>query len=283
MFLLRERGVYLLVGVLKRLTRKIALTVFPCVLKPVYRLYEKYLWIQIEDGPLPRHVGIIPDGNRRWAREKGLPTYEGHYYGYEKLKDVLKWLWELKIPYVTVFAMSTENCLYRSRVEVENLFNIIKRGLVELLNSKEIHDNRVKVTVIGKLEYVPGDIRDLVKKLEENTANYDNYHLTIALCYGGRQEILDAVKAIGRDIYSRRLNPEEISEDTFSKYLYTRDTPDVDLIIRTSGEERISNFLLWQSAYSELYFCDVYWPEFRKIDLWRAIRSFQKRERRFGR
>jgi tritrans,polycis-undecaprenyl-diphosphate synthase [geranylgeranyl-diphosphate specific] len=271
------------VETLKRLSRRIALSVFPRLLKPVYRIYEKYLLLQIEGGPLPRHVGIIPDGNRRWAREKGLSTYEGHYYGYEKLKDVLKWLWELKIPYVTVFAMSTENCLYRSREEVENLFKIIKQGLWELLNLKEVHENRVRVAVIGKLELVPGDIRELVKKLEESTANYSDHHLTVALCYGGRQEIVDAVKAIGRDIYLGRLTPEEVSEDTFSKYLYTRGIPDVDLIIRTSGEERISNFLLWQSAYSELYFCDVYWPEFRKIDLWRAIRTFQKRERRFGR
>jgi len=270
-------------AVFKKLVRKLALSFLPFLLKPVYRLYEKYLWMQIEGGPIPRHVGIIPDGNRRWAREMGLPTLEGHYYGYEKLKDVLKWLWELKIPYVTVFAMSTENCLYRSKVEVENLFNIVKKGLTELLNSKEIHENRVKITVIGKLEYVPEDIRVLVKKLEEITANYGDYHLTVALCYGGRQEILDAVRAIGREIHEGLLKPEEISEEVFSKYLYTKNTPDVDLIIRTSGEERISNFLLWQSAYSELYFCDVYWPEFRKIDLWRAIRSYQRRERRFGR
>ncbi|MCC6034238.1 MAG: di-trans,poly-cis-decaprenylcistransferase [Desulfurococcaceae archaeon] len=239
--------------------------------------------MQIESGPIPLHVGIIPNGNRRWAQETGLPILEGHVYGYEKLKDVLKWLWELKVPYVTVFAMSTENCLYRSRVEVENLFNIIRKGLVELLNSNEIHKNRVRVSVIGRLEYVPSDIKDLIRKLEESTASYDNYFLTIALCYGGRQEIVDAVRSIAHDIASGLLRTDEINEEVFSKYLYTRNIPDVDLIIRTSGEERISNFLLWQSAYSELYFCDVYWPEFRKIDLWRAVRSYQKRERRFGR
>lgn len=267
----------------KRFTKRLTLRFLPFILKPVYKLYEKYLWMQIESGPIPLHVGIIPNGNRRWARETGLPILEGHVYGYEKLKDVLKWLWELKVPYVTVFAMSTENCLYRSKVEVENLFNIIRKGLVELLNSNEIHKNRVRVSVIGRLEYVPSDIKDLIRKLEESTASYDNYFLTIALCYGGRQEIVDAVRSIAHDIASGLLRTDEINEEVFSKYLYTRNIPDVDLIIRTSGEERISNFLLWQSAYSELYFCDVYWPEFRKIDLWRAVRSYQKRERRFGR
>jgi tritrans,polycis-undecaprenyl-diphosphate synthase [geranylgeranyl-diphosphate specific] len=267
----------------KRFTKRLTLRFLPFILKPVYKLYEKYLWMQIESGPIPLHVGIIPNGNRRWAQETGLPILEGHVYGYEKLKDVLKWLWELKVPYVTVFAMSTENCLYRSRVEVENLFNIIRKGLVELLNSNEIHKNRVRVSVIGRLEYVPSDIKDLIRKLEESTASYDNYFLTIALCYGGRQEIVDAVRSIAHDIASGLLRTDEINEEVFSKYLYTRNIPDVDLIIRTSGEERISNFLLWQSAYSELYFCDVYWPEFRKIDLWRAVRSYQKRERRFGR
>ncbi len=268
---------------LRRIVKKLMLRILPYLLKPVYKLYEKYLWTQIESGPLPLHVGIIPDGNRRWARERGLQVFEGHIHGYEKLKEVLRWLWELKIRYVTVFAMSTENCLYRDRVEVENLFNVIRKGLVELLNSNEIHKYRVRINVIGKLEYVPEDIKALTKKLEEVTANYGDYFLTIALCYGGRQEIVDAVKAIAKDVYSGLLKPEEINEEVFSKYLYIHDMPDVDLIIRTSGEERISNFLLWQSAYSELYFCDAYWPEFRKIDLWRAIRSYQKRERRFGR
>lgn len=267
----------------KRFAKRIALWFLPFILKPAYKLYEKYLWIQIEGGSIPLHVGIIPDGNRRWAQEAGLPVLEGHVHGYEKLKEVLKWLWELRVPYVTVFAMSAENCLYRSKVEVENLFNIIRNGLVELLNSNEIHKNKVRVSVIGRLEYVPSDIKDLIRRLEESTASYNNYFLTIALCYGGRQEIVDAVKSIARDIASGLLRVDEINEEAFSKYLYTRNIPDVDLIIRTSGEERISNFLLWQSAYSELYFCDVYWPEFRRIDLWRAIRSYQRRERRFGR
>ncbi|MEM0059215.1 MAG: polyprenyl diphosphate synthase [Desulfurococcaceae archaeon] len=251
--------------------------------KPVYRLYEKWLWLQIKNGPFPRHIGIIPDGNRRWARERGLETINGHYYGYEKVREVLKWIWDLKIPYVTIFAMSTENCLHRNPVERENLFKIIENGLNELLNMPEVYENKVKILVVGKLEYVPEKLRDLAKKVMESTANYGEYVLTIALCYGGRQEIIDEVRSIAEDVGKGILKPCDINEDVFAKYLYTGEIPDLDLIIRTSGEERISNFLLWHSAYSELYFCDVYWPDFRKIDFWRAIRSYQMRERRFGR
>ncbi|MEM0001764.1 MAG: polyprenyl diphosphate synthase [Desulfurococcaceae archaeon] len=250
---------------------------------PIYKLYEKWLWLQIKNGPFPRHIGIIPDGNRRWAKEKGLNTTNGHYHGYRKVKDVLRWIWDLKIPYVTIFAMSTENCLHRSPVERENLFKIMETALTELMNTPEIYRNRVKILVVGRLEHVPEKLRELVKKVMESTADHEKYVLTIALCYGGRQEIIDAVRSIAEDVEKGLLKPCDINEDTFTKYLYTGGIPDLDLIIRTSGEERISNFLLWHSAYSELYFCDVYWPDFRKIDFWRAIRSYQMRERRFGR
>ncbi|MET1159774.1 MAG: polyprenyl diphosphate synthase [Thermoprotei archaeon] len=253
------------------------------ILKPVYAIYEKWLWLQIRRGPFPQHIAIIPDGNRRWARKHGLEPTFGHHHGYEKLKEVLRWIWELRIKYVTIYAMSNENCLYRSREERENLFNIARKGLRELLEMKDIHEKRVRVRVFGKLELVPGDIVELAQTLEKRTRNYDNFYLNIALCYGGRQEILDAVKNIIKDVLNGKIDLADIDEEVFSKYLYTSDCPDPDLIIRTSGEERISNFLLWQSAYSELYFCEAYWPEFRKIDFWRAIRSYQKRERRFGR
>lgn len=251
--------------------------------RPLYRLYEKWLWLQIKNGPFPKHIGIIPDGNRRWAKEKGLEMINGHYHGYRKVKEVLKWIWDLKIPYVTIFAMSTENCLHRSPVERENLFKIMETGLNELLNTPELYENKVRILVVGRLEYVPERLRVLARRIMESTAGHEKYVLTIALCYGGRQEIIDAVKSIAKDIERGLLKPCEINEDVFTKYLYTGGIPDLDLIIRTSGEERISNFLLWHSAYSELYFCDVYWPDFRKIDFWRAIRSYQMRERRFGR
>ncbi|MEM4101472.1 MAG: polyprenyl diphosphate synthase [Desulfurococcaceae archaeon] len=253
------------------------------MLKPVYRLYEKWLWLQIKNGPFPRHIGIIPDGNRRWAYRMGLQPHEGHLFGYEKIKEVLKWIWDLKIKYVTIFAMSTENCLYRSDYERQQLFNLARQGLEELMNMPEIHEYGVRVRVVGRLEYLPQEVRKTAMEIEEATKNNSNYTLVIALCYGGRQDILDAVRRLAIDVQEGRLTPSSISEEIFTKYLSTGDVPDVDLVVRTSGEERISNFLLWHLAYSELYFCEAYWPEFRKIDLWRAIRSYQRRERRFGR
>ncbi len=253
------------------------------ILKPLYKIYEKWLWLQIKNGPFPVHIGIIPDGNRRWARRRNLETWKGHEVGYERLREVLKWIWELDIRAVTIYAMSTENCTKRPPKEREKLFDIARRGLIELLNDESIHKNRVRVKVIGNLDLIPEDIVELAKEVEERTRNYDKHMLYIALCYGGRQEILDSVKRIARDVKKGLLEPDEIDENIFRKYLYTSESPDPDLIIRTSGEVRISNFLLWQMAYSELYFCEAFWPEFRKIDFWRAIRSYQHRERRFGR
>jgi len=251
--------------------------------KPVYRIYEKLLWLQIRNGPFPAHIGIIPDGNRRWARAKDLDPKYGHVYGYEKLKEVLKWIWELGVKYVTIYAMSSENCIHRPSEERENLFNLVRRGLRELLEMREVYEKRVRVRVFGKLDLVPKDVVELAKKVEEQTREHDNFYLNIALCYGGRQEIVEAVKNIVKDVLNDKLRVDEINEEVFSKYLYTSECPDPDLIIRTSGEVRISNFLLWQAAYSELYFCEAFWPDFRKIDFWRAIRSYQMRERRFGR
>ncbi len=254
---------------------------FNAILRPVYRVYEAWLWRQIKDGPFPKHVAIIPDGNRRWARLSGLDAKKGHEEGYEKLKDVLKWLLELGIPVVTIYAMSYENCLFRPEDERNHLFSLVEKGLKEL---KDIADKyEVKVRVIGRIDLVPDTIKSAIKEIEERTANYSKHVLNIALCYGGRQEIVDATKRLCEDVKKGELEICDICEETFSKYLYTAGLPDPDLIIRTSGEVRLSGFLLWQAAYSELYFCDAFWPDFRKIDLWRAIRSYQKRERRFGR
>lgn len=252
-------------------------------LKPAYRLYERFLWLQIKEGPFPRHVGIIPDGNRRWAIRKGLEPSTGHLFGYEKIKEVLKWIWDLKIQYVTIFAMSTENCLFRDDQERKSLFNLAKKGLEELAEIPDIHRYGVRIKVVGRLDYLPVEVREAAWRIEKSTESYNNYTLVIALCYGGRQDIIDAVRRLAIDVQRGALRADQIDEGVFSKYLSTGDMPDVDLVIRTSGEERISNFLLWHLAYSELYFCDVYWPDFRKIDFWRAIRSYQKRSRRFGR
>ncbi|MEM1645382.1 MAG: polyprenyl diphosphate synthase [Ignisphaera sp.] len=258
------------------------------LLKPLtdvaYSLYERYLLKQIISKPMPKHVAIIPDGNRRWAKEHGLNPTEGHEYGYRKMKEVLKWLYDLSINIVTVYAMSYENCLKRSKEERQRLFSIIKKGLIELEEDRILEKYEVKFKVFGKLEMVDKDIIEYARNLEKKTADFNSRFLNVAICYGGRQEILEAVKAVVKDVLEGRLKIDDIIEDTLIHYLSTSHLPfpEPDLVIRTSGELRISNFLLWQIAYSELYFCDVYWPDFRKIDLYRAIRSYQSRERRLG-
>jgi len=256
------------------------------IVNQLYRIYERWLYNQIKNGPMPRHVAIIPDGNRRWARKQGLNVTEGHVHGYERLREVIQWLFDLGVRVVTVYAMSYENCLYRSLEERENLFKLALRGFKELLNSDMIYKYRIRVKVIGKLELVPKEVRDYAIMLEQITSGFDERFLNIALCYGGRQEIVEAIKMLANDLIKGRISPEAIDEYLISRYLSTSHLSELsepDLVIRTAGEMRISNFLLWQIAYSELYFCDVLWPELRKIDLLRAIRAYQRRERRFGR
>lgn len=250
----------------------------------VYSFYEQYLLKQIRGKPLPKHVAIIPDGNRRWARERGLSPLEGHEYGYKKMREVLQWLYDLGINIVTIYAMSYENCLKRSEEERRNLFNIIKRGLIELNEEGVLKKYKVKFKVFGNLELVDNEVVKYAKMLEEETKEYNERFLNVAICYGGRQEIVEAIKSLIKDVLEGKINVYDITEDTLVQHLSTSHLPipEPDLVIRTSGELRISNFLLWQIAYSELYFCDVYWPDFRKIDLYRAIRAYQSRERRFG-
>jgi len=250
----------------------------------VYKIYEKYLEHQISKKEKPKHIGLILDGNRRWAREKSLPTKLGHYFGAENAKNLLEWCYKLGIESVTVFAFSTEN-FNRPKEEVDELFAIIEEKLRELLQDERIHKYRVRVKGIGKMDLLPQSIRSLLSDIERNTADYNQHFLNIALAYGGRSEIVDAVKKICEEVKAGRLDPSTISAETIERHLYTSHLPhpDPDLIIRTSGEERLSGFLLWQSAYSELVFLDIFWPEFRKIDLMRAIRIYQQRDRRFGR
>ena len=250
----------------------------------VYKIYEKYLEHQISKKEKPKHIGLILDGNRRWAREKSLPTKLGHYFGAENAKNLLEWCYKLGIESVTVFAFSTEN-FNRPKEEVDELFAIIEEKLMELLQDERIHKYRVRVKGIGKTDLLPQSIRSLLSDIERNTADYNQHFLNIALAYGGRSEIVDAVKKICEEVKAGRLDPSTISAETIERHLYTSHLPhpDPDLIIRTSGEERLSGFLLWQSAYSELLFLDTFWPDFRKIDLMRAIRIYQQRNRRFGR
>ncbi len=271
---LMKKGSYSLALKGLRLTDKL--------LKPVYRIYEKKLEAEVLSRPLPRHVAIIPDGNRRWAKMKGFKEWYGHKEGYKKMREVLIWLLELGIETVTVFAMSTENCTRRSEEERRNLFDLISGGLRQLAKEEIIHRHRVKVKVIGRCDMWPEQLKEAARIVEEATKDYGDRHLYVAVCYGGRQEIVDAVREIAREVLEGKLRPEDITEETIRKHLYTAEVSDPDLIIRTSGEERISNFLLWQSAYSEFYFADMYWPEIRRIDILRAIRDYQRRKRRYG-
>lgn len=200
--------------------------------------------------------------------------------GYQKLRNVLIWLLDLGVNNVTVFALSTENCTKRSKTELDIVMGYIKRGIEELVTEAFVDKYRIKVRAIGKLEMVNDDLRNIVKKVMEVSSNYKERKLTLAICYGGRQEILDAVSRLIRDTGKRDIS--NITEEEFRKYFYDEELSDIDLVIRTSGEMRISNFLLWHLAYSELFFCEAYWPDFRRIDLWRAIRAYQRRKRRYG-
>ena len=240
------------------------------------KLYE-----EIRPYPLPQHIAVIMDGNRRFAKELGLSWEAGHIFGKEKIEEVLDWCFDLGIKVLTVYAFSTEN-FQRSEKEVETLMMILKKELDRAKGDSRIHQNKVRIRILGRLESLPKDIQQSAKSIMERTKKYKSYHLNIALAYGGREEIIQAIQRMGSDIKKGKLKVKDISQKTVSAYLYTKGLPDPDLILRTSGEERISNFLLWQLAYSELYFCDVYWPAFQKRDFLQAIQSYQQRKRRFG-
>ncbi|MCS7126074.1 MAG: polyprenyl diphosphate synthase [Aigarchaeota archaeon] len=249
----------------------------------IYKIYEKWLYDNIKKGEIPSHIALILDGNRRWAIEKGYVPWEGHRFGAEKVDELLNWCLELGVKIVTLYVFSTEN-FKRPEKELSELFKLLEEKAQQYIKDSRIHKNRVKIKVIGRKNMLPEHLNDILQKLEEATMNYDNFFVNIAIAYGGRAEIVDATKNIAQKVLRGVLRLEDIDEKIIEKHLYTADLPknEPDLIIRTSGEERISNFLLWQCAYSELVFLDVYWPEFRKIDLMRAIRIYQKRKRRFG-
>ncbi len=236
---------------------------------------------EIKQYPVPEHVAVIMDGNRRFAKSLGLSPKTGHLFGRDKIEDILDWCFELEINILTVYAFSTEN-FNRSTDEVTTLMDLCKKELDRASKDSRIHKNKVRVRVIGDLESLPEDIRQSTNEIIESTKEYGNYFFNIALAYGGREEIVEAIQQIADDVKKGTLEVEDISQSTVSSYLYTDGIPDPDLILRTSGEERISNFLLWQLAYSELYFSDVYWPAFQKRDFLKAIRTYQNRKRRFG-
>lgn len=207
----------------------------------------------------------------------------GHLIGADNAEQVLEWCHDLHIKAVTLYVLSTEN-LQRPPDELKELYDVVERKLKELLNDERIHRYKIKVKALGRRELLPDSIKDLLQNLESTTQDYQGHFLSIAIAYGGRTEILDGVREIAQKVKIGKLNPDEITQKTVESHLYTAHlpNPEPELIIRTSGEERLSGFLLWQAAYSELVFTDVYWPDFRKIDLMRAIRTYQRRNRRFG-
>ena len=248
-----------------------------------YRFYERKLESQIRKDPLPNHVAIILDGNRRWAKYHFLASKGAHKMGADKAEQLLTWIYDLKIKITTLYVLSIEN-LERDKKELEDIYNLLGIKLEKLYNDSRIHEREMKIKAIGNIDALPQSIKDILFKLERETNHYDLTFLNIAIAYGGQQELVDAIRKIAHDVEKRELKISEITEQSIDSYLYTSHLPqpEPDLILRTSGEKRLSGFLLWQSAYSELVFMDVFWPEFRKIDLMRAIRTFQRRRRRYG-
>ena len=228
---------------------------------------------------IPRHVAIIMDGNGRWAKSRGLPRIQGHEEGAESVRAVMRACRDLGIEYLTLYAFSVENWV-RPTEEIRGLMSLLRKFLEE--REYELHENRVRLRVIGRMDDLAMPIRIGLNRIVKATESYDAGQLILALSYGGRSEITDATRAIARKVASGEMDPEQIDESTISSHLYVPDVPDPDLMIRTSGEQRISNFMLWQLSYTELYVTDVLWPDFREPELEKAIEAYSHRQRRFG-
>ena len=228
---------------------------------------------------LPSHIAVIMDGNGRWAKKQGFLRAVGHNEGVKSVRDVVEGSAEIGIKFLTLYAFSTENW-NRPKFEVDTLMKILVSSLKKEI--KTLQDNNIKLTAIGNINNLPKKAKRELLDVIEKTKDNSKMTLILALSYGSREEITSAFKALANKIKEGTLQPEEIDDSLISKSLYTKDIPDVDLMIRTSGEQRISNFLLWQMAYAELYFTNILWPDFRKDNLYEAIYNYQNRERRFG-
>ncbi len=250
-------------------------------------MYEAKMLREAPTWRKPQHLGIVMDGNRRFARETGAASVvEGHMAGASKFEEVLDWCEELDIDIVSVWIFSLDN-FGRDAVEVDGLMNLFERKFLELVSSRKIHNNQIRICSIGRLDALPSHVQKAIIAAERATAHYTRRVLNVGVAYGGREEIVDATRAYlsalrdsGQDLDDAI---EHLNMDAIGRHLYTAHVPDPDLILRTSGEVRLSGFLLWQSAQAEYYFCDTNWPAFRKIDFLRALRAFHQRQRRFGR
>ncbi len=234
---------------------------------------------QIDLKKVPKHVAIIMDGNGRWAKKRGLLRVFGHEKGAKAVKETIEAAGKTGVTHLTLYAFSTENW-NRPKVEVDKLMNLLVSSLKK--EFKTLHENKIKLNAIGNLNELPSKAYKELTEVIEKTKNNDKLVLTLALSYGSRDEIVKTVKEIAKKVKNNIISLENIDDSIINEHLYTQNLPDVDLLIRTSGEQRISNFLLWQIAYAELYFTDVLWPDFKKEDLYKAIINYQNRERRFG-
>jgi undecaprenyl diphosphate synthase len=234
----------------------------------------------LDRAKLPSHLAVIMDGNGRWAKKKLLNRIKGHEKGSETVRMVVRTCREIGVSYLTLYAFSTENW-QRPKTEVSALMSLLSRFLVS--EKKEMVDNNIRLNVIGQIHRLPVEVADEIQRTTAATAGNDGMCLNLALSYGGRAEIVRAAREIARDVKSGKLAPEEISPETFAGRLYTAGMPDPELLIRTSGEMRISNFLLWQIAYSEIHVTNTLWPDFTRDELIQILKDFQGRERRFGR
>ena len=250
------------------------------VVNPIYSAYERRLFRQLRDKPLPRHVGVMLDGNRRWAKLRGADSAQGHQAGADNISNLLTWCEEVGVEVVTLWLLSTDN-LSRDPQELGTLLEIIENVVDELAATR-----RWRINPVGALELLPEATVERLGAAAVATGDVDGLLVNIAVGYGGRREIADAVRALLRDHVDQGTSLEELADifdvEHISEYIYTKGQPDPDLVIRTSGEQRISGFLMWQSAHTEFYFCEAYWPDFRRVDFLRALRAYGERHRRYG-
>ena len=246
----------------------------------LYSVYEKRLEAGLDRERIPRHVGVMLDGNRRWAANQGMSTAQGHAAGAAKIEELLCWCEDIGVEVVTLWLLSTDN-LARPSAELMPLLDIIGQTVTELAAAQ-----RWRINPVGALDLLPENIALSLKTAAESTAAVSGMTVNVAVPYGGRREVVDAVRALLQDHAVRGTSLDELAEtidaEDIASYLYTKGQPDPDLVIRTSGEQRLGGFLLWQSAHSEFYFCEAYWPDFRHVDFLRALRAYAARHRRFG-